>query len=166
MTENAPAADATPTRPPKSRRRRLGLGLAVAGFLLFVLGADPSLLGLSPVERIGFGQVSIFTFGLAWMTLGGSLALDSLWPPGSKTIAAEIGLRLAWTGFVIAMAAGMADVFGLGTRPFPSQTFFGYWQERGVLLGQIVIILGFLMMIPLRPPAARPTPEIQITPEQ
>lgn len=155
----------TPTRPPneKPRRRRIGLGLAAFGFLIFLLGADPAVLGLPPMEVIGFAQVSLFSIGLGLMALGGSLALDSLWPPGGKTIAAEIGLRIAWTGFVIALAAGMADVFGLGTRPFPSQTFFGYWQERGVLVGEIVMVLGFLMMIPLGSHAPAPPVDGQTT---
>ena len=68
-------------------------------------------------------------------------------------LAADFGLRIAWTGFVIALASGMADLLGLGTRPFSVGTpFFGYWQERGVLLGQILIFVGFLMMVPFRRP--------------
>jgi hypothetical protein len=42
----------------------------------------------------------------------------------------------------------MADVFGLGTRPLPSVPFFGYWQGTGVLIGEIVIVIGFVMMAP------------------
>ena len=62
-----------------------------------------------------------------------------------------------WTGFVIAMASGMADVFGLGTRPIATTTiFFGYWQARGVLAGEIVMAIGFLMMIPFRKPQPPP----------
>jgi hypothetical protein len=68
-------------------------------------------------------------------------------------------VRVAWTGYVISLASAMADVFGLGTRPLPFTPFFGYWQERGVLVGEVVIILGFLMMIPLHPPAAPEAPD-------
>ena len=61
-------------------------------------------------------------------------------------------------GFVIALASGMADIFGLGTRPIFSDTpFFGFWQARGVLIGQIVMMIGLLMMIPYRKP--QPPPE-------
>jgi hypothetical protein len=74
--------------------------------------------------------------------------LDALWYNRPKAISTEIGARLVATGYVIALASGMADVFGLGTRPLPAVPFFGYWQSRGVLIGEIVIILGFLMMAP------------------
>jgi hypothetical protein len=134
-------------------QRRFGIGVTLFGFLLFLLGADPGLFGLDRSEAIGFVQVGLFTFGLLLICLGGTLSLNSLWPDNGKTISADIGLRLVWTGFVIAMAAGMADIFGLGTRPLTtSTTFFGFWQARGVLIGQIVIGVGFFMMIPYRKP--------------
>jgi hypothetical protein len=31
----------------------------------------------------------------------------------------------------------------------PDVPFFGYWQGRGVLIGQLVMLLGFVMMSPL-----------------
>ncbi len=134
-------------------QRRFGIGIALFGFLLFVLGADPGFFGLDRSEAIGFVQVGLFTFGLLLICLGGTMSLNSLWPENWKSILEEIGLRLVWTGFVIAMAAGMADIFGLGTRPLTtSTTFFGFWQARGVLIGQVVIVIGFLMMIPYRKP--------------
>jgi len=134
-------------------QRRFGIGVALFGFLLFVLGADPGLFGLDRSEAIGFVQVGLFTFGLLLICIGGTMSLNSLWPENWKSILADIGLRLVWTGFVIAMASGMADIFGLGTRPLTtSTTFFGFWQARGVLIGQVVIFVGFLMMIPYRKP--------------
>lgn len=134
-------------------RRTLGMLFTFAGLFLFVLGADPGFFGLDRSAVIGFVQVSTFSLGLIVTCLGGSLCLASLWPKTEMSIVAEIGLRLAWTGLVISMASGMADVFGLGTRPLSeSITFFGYWQARGVLIGEIVIIIGFLMMIPYRIP--------------
>jgi hypothetical protein len=135
-------------------QRRFGIGVTLVGFFLFVLGADPGLFGLDRSEAIGFVQVGLFTFGLLLICLGGTLSLNSLWPENWKSILADIGLRLVWTGFVIAMASGMADIFGLGTRPLAtSTTFFGFWQARGVLIGQVVTIVGFLMMIPYRKPS-------------
>jgi len=137
--------------------RRVGVISTLIGFFLFLLGADPGFMGLDRSEAIGFVQVSVFTFGLLLICLGGTFSLGSLWPDNWKSIAADIGLRLAWTGFVIAMASGMADVFGLGTRPITTTTtFFGYWQARGVLAGEIVMATGFLMMIPFRKPQPPP----------
>ena len=133
--------------------RRFGIALTLLGLLLFVFGAEPSLFGLDRSDAVGFVQVGVFTLGLFFLCLGGSFSLISLWPDNWKSISADIGLRVAWTGFVIAMAAGMADIFGLGTRPIAtSTTFFGYWQARGVLIGQILMGVGFIMMIPFRKP--------------
>jgi hypothetical protein len=137
--------------------RRFGITSALVGFLLFLLGADPGLFGLDRSEAIGFVQVGLFTLGLLLICFGGTMSLNSLWPRHWKSIAADIGVRLAWTGFIISMAAGMADIFGLGTRPIFSDTpFFGYWQARGVLIGEVVIILGLILMIPYRKPQPPP----------
>jgi hypothetical protein len=63
---------------------------------------------------------------------------------------ADFGLRLVSTGYVIAVFTGMADIFGLGTQPLPNIPYFGPWQAAGVLTGQILIAVGFLMTIPYR----------------
>lgn len=131
--------------------KRTGIILTFLGLFFFLLGADPGLFGLDRSPVIGFVQVAVFSFGLLVLTLGGSITLNSLWPKGGRGILADIGLRLAWTGLVVALASGMADLFGLGTRPLTeSTTFFGYWQARGVLIGEIIILLGFLLMLPFR----------------
>jgi len=59
---------------------------------------------------------------------------------------------LAWTGLIVAILSALADMIGVGTRPFPEfQIFFGYWQARGVIAGELIMIVGFLMMIPFKP---------------
>lgn len=154
------------TRPQLEKRkprRRFGVAIGAFGLLIFLLGAEPGLFGLFRSETIGSVQITIFTFGLGLLVLGGSLALGALWPVGIRTITADLGLRIAWTGYVIALASAMADVIGLGTRPLVTSTpFFGYWQERGVLVGEVVIILGFLMMIPYKLPAPPPDPAPEV----
>jgi hypothetical protein len=57
-------------------------------------------------------------------------------------------MRLVGTGYVVSVFTGMADIFGMGTQPLPMVPYFGPWQSGGVLIGQIVIAIGFLMMIP------------------
>jgi hypothetical protein len=42
----------------------------------------------------------------------------------------------------------MADVFGFGNQPFPEIPYFGPWQAMGVMAGEIIIALGFLLLIP------------------
>jgi len=127
-------------------RITIGLILAFGGYLIFLLGARPSLFGLDRSPVVGFVQISVFLFGLALINLGGYTALNAHWPEGKKTIAAEIGARLISTGFVICVFTGMADIFGLGSHPLPN-VFFGPLQARGMTLGIITIAVGFLLMI-------------------
>ena len=135
----------------KSLRRRIGLIFALVGFFIFMVGADPGLFGLDRSPVIGFVQIGVFLLGLGVICLGGYLTINTLWNGYAKTIAADIGVRLIGTGYVVAVASGLADIFGLGTRPLPTFVpFYGRWQARGVLIGEITIIAGFLLLIPYR----------------
>ncbi|MDH3942921.1 MAG: hypothetical protein OEV06_02350 [Anaerolineae bacterium] len=129
-------------------RRRFGILLTLIGLLVFLIGARPDWFGLDRSPVIGFVQISVFLTGLGMISLGGVFALLSVWNGEPKSIAADLGLRVVATGYVFALASGMADVIGLGTRPLPGVPFFGYWQARGVFFGEIIIVIGFIMMIP------------------
>lgn len=138
----------TPPTTSRTLRKRVGIATALLGMLLFLLGSAPNWFGLDRSPVVGFVQIAVFVIGLGLVTLGGYFTLDALWHDQPKNIAAEIGARVAGTGYVIALASGLADVFGLGTRPLPSVPFFGYWQAGGVLIGEIVIIVGFILFSP------------------
>lgn len=138
----------TPPATSRTLRKRVGIATALLGMLLFLLGSAPNWFGLDRSPVVGFVQIAVFIFGLGLVTLGGYFTLDALWQDQPKNIAAEIGARVAGTGYVIALASGLADVFGLGTRPLPSVPFFGYWQAGGVLIGEVVIIIGFILFSP------------------
>jgi len=145
--EILPDDEAAPTdlTYPKTRIR-LGLFMTVFGYFLFLLGARPSLFGLDRSRVIGFVQISVFLIGLAFISLGGYLTLNALWPEGKKTIAADIGLRLISTGYVISVFTAMADIFGLGSHRLPD-VFFGPLQARGMEIGMMTIAVGFLLLI-------------------
>lgn len=130
------------------RNTRIGLIITVIGFIMFLMGAAPELFGLDRSPVIGFVQITVFLIGLAVICMGGYIGLTSLWNGRSRTIAADIGLRLVATGYVIAVVSGMADVFGFGSQPWPQIPVFGYWQARGIVLGEIVIAVGFLLLLP------------------
>jgi hypothetical protein len=49
---------------------------------------------------------------------------------------------------VISVACGMADIFGFGSQPFPNIPYFGPLQATGVVIGEAIIALGFLLLIP------------------
>ena len=52
-------------------RKRLGISLTIAGALLFVLGVEPGWFGLDRSPVVGFVQISVFTFALGLICLGG-----------------------------------------------------------------------------------------------
>lgn len=139
-------------------RVRFGLAVVILGLVVFILGADPALFNLDRSPVVGFVQIAVFLVGLAMICLGGYITLNTLWNGKEKTIAADIGFRMVSTGYVIAVASGMADVFGFGSQPFPFIPYFGPWQASGVIFGEVVIIAGFFLLIPYpnrtpKPPA-------------
>lgn len=134
---------------PYSRFRiRVGLILTLAGLIVFLIGARPSVFGLDRSPVIGFVQIAVFLVGLAGICIGGYISLMAMWKGQKPSIAADIGLRLVSTGYVIAVFTGMADIFGFGSHPLPDMPFFGPLQARGVMLGETVILIGFLLLLP------------------
>lgn len=129
-------------------RVRVGLGIAIFGFLLFVLGARPSVFGVDRSPVFGFVQISVMLVGLAVICIGGYISLNLLWRGQEKSIVADIGLRLVSTGYLIAVVAGMADVFGIGVHTFPHIPFFGPLQALGVMFGEFIIVVGLAMLVP------------------
>ena len=129
-----------------------GLTMTLIGFFVFITGAKPAIFGLDRSPIIGFVQIAVFLVGLAIMCIGGYSSLMALWRNQIPSIAVDFGVRIVATGYVIAVFSGMADVFGVGSHPLPGVPFFGYWQARGVMLGEAFIAIGFLMLIPFGRP--------------
>jgi hypothetical protein len=152
--QNISAATPVEARPESSSRTRIRLGLIITlfGLFVFIVGAKPNWFGWDRSPVVGFVQISVFLVGLGIICLGGYITLLPLWKGRERSIAADIGLRLVSTGYVVAVFAGMADVFGMGSQPLPQIPYFGPWQAAGVLIGQGVIALGFLLLIPYRSP--------------
>lgn len=129
-------------------RIRISLVITLIGLFIFAVGAKPGLFGWDRSLVVGFVQIAVFLIGLFFICLGGYVGLHTLWWGNERTILSDIGPRLVGTGLVIAIFAGLADVFGMGSHTFPLVPYFGPWQATGVLIGQGVIALGFLLMIP------------------
>jgi hypothetical protein len=146
-----PPEESTPSRV----RIRIGLILTLIGLLIFLVGARPALFRLDRSHVVGFVQIAVFLIGMAIICLGGYISMMAYWRNGDRTIPAEIGTRLVTTGYLIAVFSGMADVFGFGTQLRPRVPFFGPWQATGVQLGEVVIAIGFLLLIPYRLPKKR-----------
>ena len=126
----------------------VGFIITLLGLFIFTTGAKPEWFGLDRSPVVGFVQIAVFLVGLGIMSLGGFIALVALWGDDERTIAADIGLRLVATGYVLAVFSGMADVFGMGTQPLPEVPFFGPVQAVGMEIGQALIAIGFLITIP------------------
>ena len=157
--ENPPPQPITP-RPIASLQRlrlamvhdlriRLGLFITIGGFVVFIIGCHPAIIGMDRSLLIGVVQIVVFLVGLLVICLGGYISVLALWKGNPLSIPADIGLRLVGTGYVIAFFSGFADVFGLGSHKPPNLPFFGPWQARGVMFGEVVIAIGFFMLIPL-----------------
>lgn len=129
-------------------RIRFSLMSVAFGLLVFLIGAKPQWFGWDRSPVVGFVQIAVFLIGLGMICGGGYIGLSALWGSEQRSIIADIGLRLVGTGYVIAVFAGMADVFGMGSQPLPDVPFFGPWQAGGVLIGEAIIAIGFLMLIP------------------
>ncbi len=135
---------------PSRVRLRTSVIMTLLGLLVFLLGAKPGWFSLDRSPTVGFVQISVFLVGLGIICLGGYIGLLALWKGKNRSIPADIGMRLVSTGFVISVFAGMADLFGFGSQPPPQVPYFGPLQASGVLIGLIVIAVGFLLMIPFR----------------
>ena len=124
--------------------------MTIGGLMVFTLGAKPDWFGWDRSPVVGFVQLSVFLIGLGIICVGGTMGLLGLWNGRGRTIVADIGLRVVSTGYVISVFAGMADVFGMGSQPLPGIPYFGPWQATGVLIGEVLVAIGFLMLIPYR----------------
>lgn len=131
-------------------RIRIGLTITLIGFLVFLLGARPGIFGLDRSPVIGFVQIAVFLIGLGILCIGGYISLMALWKNATPSIAADFGLRFVATGYVVTVFTGMADIFGFGSHPLPKIPYFGGWQAGGVLFGEMIIALGFILLIPYR----------------
>ena len=138
------------TAEPSTVRLRTSLVITFIGLFIFTVGARPDLFGWDRSPVVGFVQISVFLVGLGIICAGGIVGLLAIWSGRPRTIVADIGLRVVGTGYVVAVFSGMADVFGLGSQSLPGVPYFGPWQAMGVLIGQVLIALGFIMMMPYR----------------
>ncbi len=127
---------------------KAGLVITLMGLSIFTIGTKPEWFGWSRGPRVGHLQISIFLFGLAVICFGGLVGLLSLWGSRQRTIVSDIGLRLVGTGYVISFFSGLADELGLGAQSAPQTSYFGHLQATGVLVGQVITAIGFLLLIP------------------
>jgi hypothetical protein len=131
-----------------SRLARAGVTAVVFGFFVFFVGLFPQIINFDITPGIGILQVFIALIGITAMTLGAYLYTYATRHRAlPRRLREEIGLRLMATGLVIAYAAGLADVLGIGSHPATPLTrpFLGEWQATGVALGVFTIAAGVVL---------------------
>ena len=131
------------------RRIQFGLIISIGGFLVFLVGIKPEIFLLDRSPVLGFIQIAVMLVGLAIICVGGYISISGLWKGQRPSIAAELGVRIISTGYIIAVFSGFADIFGLGSHPYPEYIpYFGEWQARGVQIAEGFIAIGMLMLLP------------------
>ena len=129
-----------------SRLARFGVGLVVAGFFIFLIGVFPQIIALALTEGIGVLQILVFLFGLGLMKLGAYIYLYATRHRALEpTLREDVGKRLIATGYVLALASGLADVLGFGSHVLPH---LGLFQASGVALGVLVSVVGLFLYAP------------------
>ena len=131
-------------------RVNISLGITIAGFLIFLLGADPDLINMDRSPIVGFVQTATFSLGLALICLGGVISFKVCQRKDrTQSLAQDIGIRLVATGYLVALISGMSDVFGFGTQVLAlAAIFWAQYRPAGVVAGEIIIAVGFLLYMP------------------
>ena len=129
-------------------RNLLTLVILSLGILLIVLAVGAEALGLDVTPGFGIVQTFQVLVGLTCLTLAGFIYLKSLRDPGSsRSLQADVGVRLAATGLVFAYVIGLADLIGIGTHVNPrfERPFVGPFQVGGVVLAVVMILAGMVL---------------------
>jgi hypothetical protein len=128
--------------------------LVLFGFLIFVIGVDPDLIGMNRSPTVGFIQVYMWLTGLAILLICAYATVRVVRNNRPTSLRADIGLRLIASGYVVAASASMADFIGIGSHSMP-YVYFGPIQVIGLAGGVLISLLGVILYWPRR----RRTPE-------
>jgi len=150
---NQPDTKLNGTETIEERRTRDFTGIVISSFglAIIIISLKPDWLGLNLSPGFGFVQLIVFLTGLAFLSGGGYMSLNTIWKHEERSIIADFGSRLIATGYVVTLFAGISDHIGI-IDPGSSEKviYFGPWEEAGFEIGLLVIILGLLMMVPYK----------------
>lgn len=151
MNENAPLDPEFYSEEAVDTRSIFGLVIAIIGTVLIILSAKPEWFGQNRSSVIGFIQLLVMLFGIAMLSIGAFVAVNSLWGKSEKSIVADFGSRFISTGYVISLFAGLSDIFASAISGSDSKSpQFGPYEQMGLETGMLVILVGVLMMIPYK----------------
>jgi len=121
--------------------------LVLIGLLIFMIGAQPDLIGMNRSQTVGFVQIGVWLLGLAIILLGAYATVRVVRNGKPTSLLADIGLRLIATGYVVAATASLADFIGVGAQRMPF-IHFGPVQMVGLVTGVVLSLLGVILYWP------------------
>lgn len=134
-------------------RSRAVITLYVVGIILIAVALSAEALGVDKTPGFGMIQMVLFLFGLSTTTLAIFTHMKvSKRGEVTRSLQADIGVRLAATGLVFAFVAGLSDLIGIGTHVNPNfeRPFVGPLQLGGLGLGIVSIAAGILLYLTSR----------------
>ncbi len=146
----------SPLRPRQVRWARYWMTLVFIGFMIFVIGIEPDLIGMNRSKTVGFVQVEVWLVGLAILLTSAYASVRVVRNSRPMSLRADIGVRLIATGYVVAGAASLADFIGLGAQELPYVTF-GPIQVIGLATGVTLSLIGLLLYWPRAPKSKKAT---------
>jgi hypothetical protein len=123
--------------------------IVLLGSFIFILGIHPGFFGLDRSPVVGFVQMGVWLTGLAVVLLGAYGAARIVRNGRKHSLRSEIGVRLVATGYVVALAASLADFLGIGSHPLP-RVYFGPIQVAGLMTGVVLSLTGLILYLPRR----------------
>ncbi len=139
-----------PLKPYQIRWARYWMTIVFVGFMIFIIGVQPDLIGMNRSEVVGFVQVDVWLVGLAILLASAYASVRVIRNHRPMSLRADIGVRLIATGYVVSAAASLADFIGLGAQHLPNVTF-GPIQVIGLATGVAISLLGLLLYWPRNP---------------
>lgn len=132
-----------------ARIAQIGIAFGTLGIILGVMGLFPGVTGVTPTPNIGIVQIIALLAGYILLILGALIYVKfTFYINTPSTLTQQIGTRLALTGLVFALLAGLADVLGFGShfRTVEQDVYLiGPLQAAGVIGSFLLAAIGVLI---------------------
>lgn len=130
------------------RQTQLAIALLTLGGVIAFMGLFPGTIGLDQAAGVGLFQMTVILGGLSLLILGAIAFVQTNYYPGREhSLGQQIGVRLALTGLVIALASGYADSIGFGSHPpiGDQPSLLGPIQVFGLIGGFLLASVGVIL---------------------
>jgi hypothetical protein len=130
------------------RISQFGIAIGALGTVLTFMGLFPGVTGINPRDGIGIVQIFVVLVGFSLLILGALLYVKyTFYVRQHSTLLQQVGIRLAFTGLILAGLVGMSDTLGFGSHPRTEtgDTFFGTLQGAGIVTMFVIASIGVLV---------------------